>query len=309
MKTRQEIEDAIKLAARDPQAFFGNDPHAVLREWMVTTHPDRWLGLNEEIAKGWFTTLSELAEQSKLRESIGSYRVVRKLPDGDLCQISVCEKGGELYLAKKPIVKAVGVLKRESTNLNAVVSRANSVAKHLFPKFIENVDGANVLEYGENLESIAALASRYPRGINGRHIGWISKRVLLALTWTHAAGIVHGAVTPEHILVCKENHGIVLCDWIFSGKVGDAIKFVPRKHKDSYPAFATKSKTLSFRLDVALAGKSIASIMGDDTPSRLRNFVSAMAAGTVGDDANELHADLSELLDRVFGVPKWVELV
>lgn len=309
VKTRLEIEDAIKRAERDPLAFFGDDPRSVLREWMYVTHPDKWLDLDEDVAKGWFTTLSMLAEQSKIRETIGSYRVVRNLPDGDLCQIKVCEKGGAMYLAKRPAVKAPSVLKKERNNLAAVVGGANPTAKHLFPKFVEHVDGANVFEFGEDLESLLSLTRRYPQGLHGRHIIWLTKRVLLALTWTHAAGIVHGAVTPEHILVCKSNHGIVLCDWIFSGKVNDPIKFVPARYKNLYPDFATKNKKLSSRLDIAMAGKCLYAAMdADNAPWRIRNFISAMSTGVISDDAWSIHQDLDEIGRRVFGSPKWFEL-
>ena len=305
--SRKYIEDAIKRAEYDPLAFFGSDPHAVLREWMVMTHPDKWIGW-ESLAKGWFTSLAELAEQSKIRETIGSYRVVRKLPDGDLCHICVGESGGAMYLIKRPMVKAVGVMKREVANLKTVVDFCSPVAKNLFPQFVETVDGANVFKFGADLESISSLFARYPEGIDGRHIGWLAKRVLLALTWTHESGIVHGAVTPDHILACKSNHGVVLCDWIFSGKEGDAVKFVPVKHKSLYPEFAINEKKLSRRMDIAMAGRCMAAIMDESTPIRLKNFVSAMSSGIMGDDAKGIHDDLDELLRRVFGVPKWVEL-
>lgn len=303
----KEVTDAIKQAERDPLAFFGSDPHKVLRQWQVTTHPDKWSGM-ESVAKRWFAAFSELAEQSKIRETIGDYRVVRKLPDGDLCHISICERGGEMFLAKKPMVKAVCVMKREVVNLQKVVDGCNPVAKNLFPKYINTVDGANVFRYGADLESLTSLFKRYPIGVDGRHVGWIAKRVLLALTWTHAAGIVHGAVTPDHILVCKSNHGIALCDWVFSGKRDDAIKFVPAKHTFLYPEFATKEKKLSYRMDIAMAGRCLAAIMHDGAPQRLKNFIRGMGSGIMGDDAKVIHDSLDELLRSVFGSPRWVEL-
>lgn len=308
MKTAGDIEKTIAEAARDPQLFFGNAPEKVLKEWLTILHPDRWLGLDEARAKVWFTTMTELAEQSKIREKIGSYRVVRRLPDGDLCQITVCGKADKLYLAKRPLVKAAGVLKREVNNLALVTAKANEVAKHLFPKFVENVDGANVFVYGEDLESLLSLSQRYPEGLHGRHLGWIGKRILLALTWAHAAGVVHGAVTPEHILVCKRNHGIVLCDWIFSGKAGDPIKFAPTKYKHLYPSFVIADKRLSYKLDIAMAGRCLSSVMGDNVHQRLRNFILAMASGIMGEDAHGIHGDFDALLRRVFGSPKWFEL-
>lgn len=53
----------------------------------------------------------------------------------------------------------------------------------------------------------------HPGGV-GAHVGvWILKRLLELLSFVHRAGYVHGAVTPDHVLVHPRDHGAMLVGW------------------------------------------------------------------------------------------------
>lgn len=304
--TRQEIEDAIATAEHDPKAFFGTDSDAVLKKWQTITHPDKWRD-DTELAKSWFVRFNELATESKLDKTIGEYRIVRTLPPGDICNIFIGDLNGQKALIKQPRVKAASLMKAEMANLNKMIGKMKEAATHLFPKPIGSVEGCNVFQYANDLTTVAQLKTRYPDGVGGRHIGWLTKRILLALSWAHGEGVVHGAVTDEHVLVCKRNHGIVLCDWTLSGKPGDAIKVVPKKYKDYYAT--AKDKKLSKALDIAMTGHVLSSLIGD-APKKLRAFIHAMKVGNIGTDhAWTLHQEWDDLLRSGYGAPKWVELV
>lgn len=310
MTTESEISEGLRQAADDPFAFFGRDGAAVLKEWKIATHPDRWPGREEE-AKGWFTRFTELADQAKTARTIGRYRIKRKLADGDLCVVSVATDGSRDVLIKEPVAKAASLMKAEVENLAKVRAFANEQAKHLFPVPVESIGQVNVFEFANDLESVASVMRRYPNGIDGRHVGWMFKRILLALTWAHGAGVIHGAVTPEHVLVCKRNHGIVLCDWIHSGAPGTPIRLVPGKYKGSYPDFAVREKKLCSELDISMAAKLMDDLADRACPRLVRTSVHGLRYhGAIrGESAWTLHEEFDSVLRRTYGAPKWVDFV
>ncbi len=312
MSTKLEIENALKRASEDPLTFFGSDPDEVLRQWKIATHPDKWPDCADE-AKHWFTQFTDYRLAAANVQRIGQYRVKRKLATGDLCEILIATEGltAADVLIKKPVVKATSLMKNEWTAIEKIRSNASEQAKHLFPVPLHRLNNVSVFAFDPNLETLDSIMQRYPEGVGGRHIGWIFKRIMLALTWAHAAEIVHGAITPEHILVSKSNHGIVLCGWIHSGKPGDAIKIVPRKYKDTYPELAVKSKTLHPEMDVAMAAAIARKACGDDTPMQIRAYLSAISNTNCvsGVGTWNLHQEFDAVLKRVYGAPKFVELV
>ena len=42
------------------------------------------------------------------------------------------------------------------------------------------------------------------------------RRLLVAIGAAHRAGVIHGAVLPEHVLIHPAEHGLVLVDWCYS---------------------------------------------------------------------------------------------
>ena len=60
----------------------------------------------------------------------------------------------------------------------------------------------------------------YP-DINSRHLVWIFNRLLTVLGFVHGLGVTHGAVLPEHILIRKRDHALMLIDWSYAVKGTD----------------------------------------------------------------------------------------
>ena len=53
-------------------------------------------------------------------------------------------------------------------------------------------------------------------GVDPRDAAWMWRRLLVALGFAHRAGVLHGAVLPEHVLIHPGEHGLVLVDWCYS---------------------------------------------------------------------------------------------
>ncbi len=86
-----------------------------------------------------------------------------------------------------------------------------------------------------NLEEIRA---KHPTGINTRQMCFIWNRTLEGLTLAHLSGVVHAAITPNHILIHTESHSGKIIDWTascLSGK-NQSLPYVDERFKNFFPA-------------------------------------------------------------------------
>lgn len=64
-----------------------------------------------------------------------------------------------------------------------------------------------------NLEEVR---NKYPEGVDGKHAAWMWRRVIEGMTFAHAAGVKHGAITPQHVIVHPDSHLAQVVDWTSS---------------------------------------------------------------------------------------------
>lgn len=93
------------------------------------------------------------------------------------------------------------------------------------------------------------------KGVDGRTLAWMWKRLLVLLEWTHKLGYIHGAILPPHVLFYPDNdgstvkdirkHSVRLVDWCYSIELKSRTRlsaWVP-KYKDFYaPEIIAKEK-------------------------------------------------------------------
>jgi hypothetical protein len=179
-------------------------------------------------------------------------------------------------------------------------------------------------------------------GIEARASIWVWRRILELLAFLHAAGYVHGAVVPPHLLVEDGEHGVRLVGFRRAGRAGAAVQAPPVAGYESlWPARsagaagAAKSVTggLTPALDLAMSARCVAWLLGGDAatgevpdaiPSRLAEQIrrTAMIGGSggsagggagepAGDDAAAngagaawtLRERLGELAREIYGPP------
>lgn len=63
------------------------------------------------------------------------------------------------------------------------------------------------------VHTLREVGERHPAGVPGPAMVWLLKRLLEVLGFVHRSGVVHGAVTPDHILVHPRDHGATLVGW------------------------------------------------------------------------------------------------
>ncbi|MBA5607162.1 protein kinase family protein [Duganella sp. FT3S] len=61
--------------------------------------------------------------------------------------------------------------------------------------------------------SLADVIQHHRHGIEARHAIWIWRRMLEVLGYVHEAGWIHGRLTPAHLLVQPDDHGILIIGW------------------------------------------------------------------------------------------------
>jgi hypothetical protein len=176
----------------------------------------------------------------------------------------------------------------------------------------------NVFDHVPGLVSLAWMVDTFPGGLDARDVAWMWRRLLVALGLAHRAGIVHGAVVPDHVLIQPEEHGLVLVNWCYAAAgPWPTVPALVRRFRDWYaPEIPARGRAtpgsdiyLATRCMVALmagssAGRSASSLMGDRAPRPLARFARGCLLPSPAarpDDAWHLLAELDEVLGRTFG--------
>lgn len=162
----------------------------------------------------------------------------------------------------------------------------------------------------------------YPQGIPPRASIWMWRRILEVLSFVHASGMVHGAVTPAHLLIQENEHGMRLVGYGCSGKTGPKLHSISRDFEAFYPGSTPSQLTLTPQLDIIMSARCISAVLGgepasssfpDAVPPQLVDFVQRIAHSDPNSapkkDAWSIREELGRLADQVFGPPRFIPVV
>lgn len=164
------------------------------------------------------------------------------------------------------------------------------------------------------LHTFEDVRRQYPSGIEPRASLWVWRRVLETLAFLHSAGVVHGALVPQHLLVQENEHGVRLVGLSRAGHVDEPGAEVPPACEPFYEGIPAGGRLVP-SLDVKLSARCIASLLGGDpktgavparVPVRLADTVRSVASADHGNGtlaAWELREQLGALAREAFGVP------
>lgn len=345
------LNDLLNLlrSASNAVEIFGTlagDQQAVLkrryRELVLIAHPDRNLlqvaEANEalRLLQGWYQQAQhQLAEGSYGRvpaivvvTSQSRYTGWAAPWHGDLCDLYPASgAGGQsvLKIARNP--RNNDLLAAEAAALRQIdrALAGQGVRAH-FPTLIERftlrdtngiVRQGNVLRAETGYYTLAELLQAYPAGIDAADAAWMFKRVLAALGNAHDLGLVHGAVLPEHILICPEDHNGMLIDWCYSVEAGSPLKAISPRYAGEYPPEARARRPATPATDLFLAARCMSRLLGGqgghlELPSSVPKPIRALLRACLieapqrrAGDAWQVYDDFDRILADEYGPPSF----
>src|SRR5262249_7293983 len=100
------------------------------------------------------------------------------------------------------------------------------------------------------------LLKGYGKPLELAHAYWIYRRLLLTIAMAQMRGYVHAAVTPDHLLIYPEAHGLILIDWCNACRLnGERIRFIDPRFETWYPPEVFQKQPVNLTTDLYMAGK------------------------------------------------------
>jgi hypothetical protein len=302
-------EQAITLieAARQPRDLFDREPGRSYRRLARLTHPDACPG--DHRAAAAFAKLATLWQRQQ-----GGARAL--IAAGDIANL-YRTRYGVLKLARDPADN--DLMAREAAALTQLHARGDTRYLAYVPQLIEaqrQQDPGSGIQRRANLTgwldgfcSLAEISAAFPGGIDPRDAAWMWRRLLVAVGAAHRAGVIHGAILPEHVMIHPAEHGLTLVDWCYSVTgPAEPLPAIVQRYRDWYPPDALARQAALPGLDIYLATRCITHLTGSPIPGRLAAFAAGCTLANPRrrpQDAWRLLAELDELLERLYGPRKF----
>jgi hypothetical protein len=164
------------------------------------------------------------------------------------------------------------------------------------------------------VDTFADVRRAFPGGVDGRHAVWMWRRVLEVLTGVHQAGVVHGAVLPQHLVVHARDHGVMLVGWScgVATSSGAPPRVVSTVARECYPAELLAGGGPTRETDVIMSARCVALLLGGTAervppavPAPLKALVERVAAGETGGGAWRLRQQLGAAAQEAYGPPQY----
>ncbi|QXJ25177.1 molecular chaperone DnaJ [Actinomadura graeca] len=325
------LDDALaRLAgARTPAGLFGDDAEEAAQRYRRLArlvHPDATGGRTREA----FIRLNELwraytdADPHVVTTRRHSYRLDGDPIGGDLAELYAAEPGTPprrmlLKMPRDP--RDSDLIEREAVALRQLPKDGDGRFLPYVPRIVESFrhrdasTGAlrqvNALVALDGFHTLAEVGRAHPGGLDPRDAAWMWRRLLVGLGFAHRAGVLHGAVLPDHVLVHPGEHGLVLVDWCYSvpgcyagTDPSGRVPAMVGRYEDWYPPEVPARQAASPATDIFMATRCMTRLMGAEAPTAMRSFARGCllrAQNRRPADAWRLLAELDELLERLYG--------
>ncbi len=126
------------------------------------------------------------------------------------------------------------------------------------------------------------------------HAAWLCSGLMNICAWLEYAGLVHGAISPENILIDPESHTVRLAaGWAFATAVGERPLALPERTLRLLPRLALRHQPIDTRCDRELVRKTLREALGDPAgtngvvfalPTTISAWINGSPARTAVDD-------------------------
>lgn len=298
---------------RDTEA---NAACRTLHEWYTAAQ--------RQIAAGAYGAAPRISITSGPRQYVG-YAVPLA---GELCDLFPAEIAGAPVLLKAArSARDNDLLQAEARALRQLDrGLAGQRVRAHFPALVEHVlvsdaSGArrqvNVLRAEAGVVSLAEVIRAYPAGLDPADAAWMFNRLLAALGAAHSLGLVHGAVTPAHMLVRPADHNGILVGWCASVPAGEPLRLRSLAYAADYPPEVAARQPATPATDLYLAAACMVRLLGGDPsgpalPPRVPRPIAGLLRACLIpaprrrlSDAWQLFDDFRELLGQLYGPPRF----
>lgn len=275
------------------------------------------------------------------RSNKAQYSVGDRIISGDVADIY----GAVMHRDDGSTEDVVVKISRDRQDNDLLENEANALAhirpdhesgKHHRRYFVKLLDTfkvgdkhVNVLRHLGNgkYHSFTAIRAANPNGVQFEHGVWMLNRVLEGLDFLHhSKSTVHGALTPDHIMVYSpsthnpadpNNHGAKLIGFGASTRIDGQVRVISSNWRALYPPEVTSRLRVSAGTDIFMAAKSTIYVLGGDPatntlPSNVPEYLArflvecATPAGRRS-DAWALHEELKRLMERFYGPKRYIQ--
>lgn len=155
------------------------------------------------------------------------------------------------------------------------------------------------------IHTFESIREAYPDGIPAVAAIWVWRRILEVLAVMRQAGLVHGALLPNHLLIQKGEHGVRIVGFSCADAPNAPLRLVSTQFESFYPASSLKSGKLTSSMDIVMSARCVAYLLGTHAPPPLADLLRRMGTDDDRSDADpwKLRKEVGELGTALFGPP------
>jgi len=247
------------------------------------------------------------------------YHLGQKIADGDISvlyrAIAVDDNvSNEVILKIARDSKANEYLKREAGVLayfdrvhnRHTVAHIRPTLPTLLTQFVAEEKIILVLPWYHGHRSVRHIVEHFGKNLPIAHAAWIARRVAAFPITAKIAGMVHTAITPEHLLIHPVTHEPIYLGW---GSSQDATRaksltHISKHYRHWYPPEVLQKNPPTHQSDIYMAGKTLIYLFGGDEqtntlPAVVPDNVARIIHACVEDDPNTRFADGAELFNEL----------
>lgn len=161
---------------------------------------------------------------------------------------------------------------------------------------------------GGFVHTFEAIRSAHPQGIEPVASIWVWRRLLEVVGVMRTAGIVHGSILPNHVLIENGEHGTRLAGFSCADAPNAPLRAVATAFEDFYPASMLSSGKLTKSADLVMSARCVAYLLGEDRrrmPAPLAELLGRIGTDDEHADRDpwQLHQEVGRLGRSLFGPP------
>lgn len=165
----------------------------------------------------------------------------------------------------------------------------------------------NIMREIPDLVSVAEIIEAYPYGLAPQEAVWVFRRIIAQTLAASMAGVVHGAMIPDHVLVDPFKHEPLHIGWAHAicdpKQSGKRITHVIDRWRDLYPPEVFEKKLPDHRTDLFMAGKIMIKLLGGDVkhdtlPKTVPDSIARIILHAVEKSPGRRPQDGAEFLDE-----------